>query len=274
MTAEQAKPKRPKRPLKLLRALDAAQREALEIPAGTTKTRVDGAKTVEATYAGSDDALRTARALLHRHGLMADVVSSRLRTEGTRLVLVLEVEVLHLDSGQELLRTYEGEVSEAWGSSAASISTLATGLRMLLLLPREPEHVVVSPPPGPPLPTEPDDLPRETQRVVIPAPVLPKLQAEMHLAEAKAVVRQLVEELARHVPPDHQAWRRAAAVPISGPMSVAELRKYAEHLRSEIAKHVKPPDDSSNAWAHVDESGSRPVLVLTEEPAEVQHGEG
>lgn len=234
-----------RRPLQLLRALDAAQREALEVPAGTTS------REGEVTYASSDDALRIARGLLHRHGLTVRVAGSSLRHEGGKLVVALEVEVHHADTGQELLRRFEGQVDE-WGTAAASISTLAAALRMLLLLPRE--RAVTR--------DVQDDLPRATTRVVVPAPAVPVVQHATSTADAKRIVRELMEALSERATPDPRAWRSAASVPTTGSLSLEQLQRYAEHLRAELARYDRGSEDTGEAWARVELEGRRPVLML------------
>ena len=161
------------RPLKLLAALMQAQQELLEVPASTSTRRVDGRVEETTTYAGSEDTLRAARAALHRHGLMATPHHTTMRiAEHSKAVMTIGVHLLHLDSGQELLRTFDVEVSSQYGSNAAATSGYATALRLLLGLPRAPESTVVSALPQPESAEEILGEPRATHRVVIPAPTL------------------------------------------------------------------------------------------------------
>jgi hypothetical protein len=266
MTVER-KPTKPARPLQLLRALFSAQQAAGEVPAASHSRRIDGASGVveESMYAGSEDVTRAARAVLHKYGLMPTPVSSRLRIEGPRLLLTLEVSLLHLDSGQELVRVFETEVT-SFGAKAAATSLYATALQQLLCLTREPESREVSAPQPPaeiPHGEPPPEDPRPTHRVVYPAKgfadrVAAKVgetsRDELLLLletgdrdDLAALCQRLAVRLgAKRGCSDPAEWRRAAKVPIEGRIDVTQLQAYARWLLHELDP---PPEDSGAAWA-------------------------
>lgn len=278
MTAEKPKsPRAPARPRKLLAALMAAQAEAVEVPATSSTRRTDGHIEETTAYAASDDSLRVARRVLHQHGLMALPGGTKAKIgEHGKVLLTVVVTLVHVESGQELERTFEVSESTQYGSNAAALSAFATALRLLLCLPRAPEATTVAAveagPPEPPTPTRvthelPPEEPRPTHRVTFPAPRLAERVAERVHAEPPADVEQRIddadaEELralcqtlgtqlaerestrSEHAR-DPEAWKCAAGVPGRGRLSRDQLQRYARWLARELAQ---PPDESGAAW--------------------------
>lgn len=227
------------KPNPVLAALFEAQQKALarRVPARTSKLARDGAKTVETSYAGSDDSLELCRELLLSVGLLALPVSTAI---DERRVMTLTLELVHVASQKRMRRTYQVEVGD-YGSSAAWTTGYTTALRLLLCLPREPEQVRVRAPEGVELPPDLEE-PRATQRVVLPAPVLPQVQGAVDKRELEAGCQSLLVELARlrGGKVDHQTLRAAAGVPLRGPLTVPELRRLGHHL-AELVRHEPEP---------------------------------
>lgn len=229
---------KPAMPSPVMAALFEAQKAGQSIPASTTKTTRDGAKTIESTYAGSEDALAVERKLLVQHQLMASPVGWAINE---RRVMTLTIEVVHVPTGSRLRRKYDVEVGD-YGSNAAASSGFATALRLLLMLPREPEQVRVRAPEGLEMPPDLHE-PRATERVVLPPPVLPVVQGEVDRAELERGCTNLLLELQRMrgQPPDHRALKAAAGVPVEGRPTVLELRRYAQHLAELVRHEPEPP---------------------------------
>lgn len=254
----EAKLKRAPRPLKLLRALFEAQQEALEVPATTVTRDTDAHSTRESSYAGSEDTLRTARGILHRAGLMPSLVSSRMRAAegGGKAIVTIEVSLLHVESGQELLRSYEVDVSPVYGAPAATTTGYAMALRLLLCLPREQQtgHIGArEPDPEPPRVGERRVYPAKLDEAKVaervpPVPEPSELDRTIETGnreEVLAVCQDLQLQLAdKRGAADIDVWKVQASVPIKTALSLPEAQRYADWLRRELA----PPSGSGSSW--------------------------
>lgn len=237
--------------IQLLRALQAAREQVTEAIATAPSGREGW------LFASADDVIRAARAILQEHSLLVLPDSGEIREEGEHLVLRLTLRVIRLKGRKPQQRQmhFDTEV-DRHGAISAGRNLFALGLQLLLMMPRQSEHIELG--------RDRDDMPIGTERRVLPNPVIPRIPRVDERGLIEAACNELGLQLARQIEGDDErarivggktpeCWRKCAGVPIRGQLHMADLRSYrtwmeaavhdtARSDESAVAMHV-PPDD-------------------------------